>query len=149
MDSERSRSFSAMYVDSAAGTNQFTIMEQSSIAARICLYLTVHHLATRPQLRRELKVNEKSLESAMRKLVRLNIVIDTGRKRRENGRRFACIFALGPVEFDQTVYSVGPTPRGRPTKSNKHASAITQQLSEELVNAMRSFRGANCSTNTG
>lgn len=100
----------------------------------------MHHIATRPQLQRELKVNEKGLDSAMRKLVRLKIVTDTGHKRRENGPRFARIFELGPIEFEQAVYSVGPIRRGRRPKDGNPASALQPSPGDELAKVMRSFR---------
>ncbi|WP_175891622.1 hypothetical protein [Burkholderia cepacia] len=62
VDAGDSKSPVAKYVGSIPTPSTiFLMMTQGSIAAKICLYLKMHHVATRPQLQRELKVNEKGL----------------------------------------------------------------------------------------
>lgn len=116
-----------------------SLMKQDSIAARVCLFLKCNRSATRPQLQRELKLNEKALESAIRKLLRLRILINTGRRCREGGSRPAHIFELGPVEFDQSAYSTCFLRRGRPLGAREKAILTDTPSCDELMKVMRAI----------
>jgi hypothetical protein len=96
-----------------------------SAAAEICAYLSAHETATRPELQRELNLNEKAVESAMRKLVSLRMAEPTGKYRREGGPRLSPIYRLGAVPFDQAEFSRWATSvrirRARPCEEQSDA----------------------------
>lgn len=85
-------------------------------AALVCNYLTEHKEATRPELKRALGIHQKSIESAIRKLIRMGFVADSGRKKFETSPRAAIVYVLGEREFDQKEFSKWV--RGSKPKSN-------------------------------
>ncbi|CAE6811320.1 hypothetical protein R69746_05633 [Paraburkholderia aspalathi] len=106
-----------------------------SAAARICEYLKTNGRATRPELQRELDLGEKTVETAIRKLARLQFVADTGRKRREGSPRLAAIYAPGIKEFSQHEFSRGIF-AGRPGGAPRQRHSF-----EALTGAMSAFFG--------
>lgn len=93
-----------------------------SAASEICGYLAIHTEATKPQICRDLHLDIDTVTTAMRKLLQMGCVTDTGRMRREGGPRRAKVFALGDVPFEQgafTAFFGGRT--GRPHKAPQPA----------------------------
>ena len=87
-----------------------------SIASRICEYLQHHGKATRPQLSHDLEINEKSVETAIRKLLRGGFLCDTGALLPNPHGRKSPVYALGDRQFTQAAFTTGPVPVGRPRK---------------------------------
>lgn len=86
-------------------------------AAKISLYLATHSEATKPEMCTAMSIDVDTATTAIRKLMRMGCVIDTGKLREEGSRRKANIFAAGNVAFDQqrfTAFDGGRT--GRPRK---------------------------------
>jgi hypothetical protein len=114
-----------------------------STASDICAYLKEHGPATRPVLQRELGLGEKTVDSAMRKLLQVGFVIDTGERHKEWHRRWSTVFAVGPIEFDQQVFSTAFGRRGRPSGSLKRETRMTLANSfDALDSAMRGMFGS-------
>ncbi|RQZ08923.1 hypothetical protein DF105_01065 [Burkholderia stagnalis] len=63
------------------------------------------------------------METAIRKLIRMGCIVDTGRTCREGGPRLSPIYALGAVAFDQDAFSRFDGERGRPRKAARGACA--------------------------
>lgn len=87
-----------------------------SIAEQIYRYIAQRGSATRPELRRELDMHEKAVETAMRKLVSKGFVAETDRLRSYGEGRAAPVYELGSVMFTQEAFTTGPVPPGRPRK---------------------------------
>lgn len=87
-----------------------------SAASMICEWLTEHGEATRPEMQRQLGLHEKAVETAIRKLIRIGCISDTGRRRHEGGPNSANIFALGSKTFDQRTFTLFDGGSGRPRK---------------------------------
>lgn len=79
--------------------------DSQSIAARICAYIESHGTATRPEMKRELDLHEKAVESAIRRLLGLGMVETTGDRRREGGPNPSPVYRLGATPFDQAAFS--------------------------------------------
>lgn len=87
-----------------------------SIAEQIYRYISERGSATRPELRHELVMHEKAVETAMRKLVNKGFVAETDRTRQYGEGRAAPVYELGSVMFTQEAFTTGPVPPGRPRK---------------------------------
>lgn len=87
-----------------------------SIAEQIYCYIAKHGSATRPELRRELNMHEKAVETAMRKLVSKGFVAETDRLRSYGDGRAAPVYQPGTKLFTQEAFTTGPVPPGRPRK---------------------------------
>jgi len=107
-----------------------------SAASRICEYLRTHGAATRPELQRELNLGEKTVETAIRKLLCLQFVADTGKKRREGSPRLAAVYAIGAKQFSQSEFSRGIF-AGRPSSAPKQRHSF-----DALTGAMSAFFGS-------
>ncbi|MDW9243546.1 hypothetical protein C7S13_3068 [Burkholderia cepacia] len=95
--------------------------------------MSLHGEATRPTLKRELGLHEEAIQKAIRKMIRVGCVVDTGRHQREGGPNESNIFALGPVPFDQHAFSCFDGKRGRPRKD------ICTSNADALSSAFASF----------
>lgn len=87
-----------------------------SVASQIHAYIAHHGSVTRPELRRELSLHEKAVESAMRKLVSKGFLSETDRMRQYGEGRAAAVYVLGSTPFTQEAFTAGPVPSGRPRK---------------------------------
>lgn len=104
-------------------------------AALVCAYLVEHKEATRPELRRALGIHEKSIESAIRKLIRLGFVADSGRKKHETSPRPAIVYVPGEKQFDQKEFSkwVRGTKENKPLQFEAPAFDALQSAMNQLV----------------
>lgn len=87
-------------------------------AAKISAYLATHSEATKPEMCAAMLIDVDTATTAIRKLMRMGCVVDTGKLRHEGSRRKANVFAAGDVSFDQqrfTDFDGGRT--GRPRKN--------------------------------
>ncbi|RQR87698.1 MULTISPECIES: winged helix-turn-helix domain-containing protein [unclassified Burkholderia] len=87
-----------------------------SIAEQIYRYIAERGSATRPELRHELGMHEKAVETAMRKLVSKGFIAETDRLRSHGEGRAAPVYIRGSVMFTQEAFTAGPIPPGRPRK---------------------------------
>lgn len=88
-----------------------------SAASEICGYLSAHPEATKPQICRDLRIDMDTVTTAMRKLLTMGCVLDTGRSCCLGHGMPAKIFALGSVPFDQRAFTTLSGKRlGRPRK---------------------------------
>lgn len=110
-----------------------------SIAAEVCMYLSLHGEGTRRGMSDALTRNEGSVETATRKLLELGFIREVRRTPSPHGKPMI-VFALGDRVFSQDEFSVQEgIRRGRPTKDMK-STAGTHSF-DALNQAMSSFFG--------
>lgn len=86
-------------------------------AEKISAYLSSHGEATKPQMCAAMSIDVDTATTAIRKLMRMGCVVDTGKLKHEGSRRKANVFAIGVVAFDQQRYTAFDGGRtGRPRK---------------------------------
>lgn len=108
-----------------------------SIAAEVCMYLSLHGEGTRRGMSDALTRNEGSVETATRKLLELGFIREVRRIPSPHGKPMI-VFALGDRPFNQDEFSCQEgIRRGRPTKDQQ--STEGSYSFDALTDAMGSF----------
>jgi hypothetical protein len=102
-----------------------------TIAKRICQYMEDNETATRPQMCLALHEQEKSIETAVRKLLREGCLVDTGDRVPNSHGRASPVYERGSKEFDEAASKKGP-------KSAREPKHVAYSFSD-LGNAMAGF----------
>ena len=108
-----------------------------SIAAEVCMYLSLHGEGTRRGMSDALTRNEGSVETATRKLLELGFIREVRRIPSPHGKPMI-VFALGDRAFSQDAFSSQEgIRRGRPTKDMQ--STAGSYSFDALTDVMGSF----------
>lgn len=102
-----------------------------TIAKRICQYMEDNETATRPQMCLALHETEKSVETAVRKLLREGCLVDTGDRVPNSHGCASPVYERGDKQFDELASKTGPKSAREP----KHAAYSFS----DLGNAMAGF----------
>jgi hypothetical protein len=105
-------------------------------AEQILAYIEKHGKATRPELERVFGLYEKTVDSAIRKLVRLGFIKRAGKTPKIPRQKRSVIFALTGLEIDLSL--VGDC-RGRPRISAESKPVESALNFGELTQAMNAF----------
>lgn len=102
-----------------------------TIAKRIYQYMEDNETATRPQMCVALREQEKSVETAVRKLLREGCLVDTGDRVPNSHGRASPVYERGDKRFDESASKKGP----KSARKSRHA----EYLFADLGNAMAGF----------
>ena len=102
-----------------------------TIAKRIYQYMEDNETATRPQMCLALHEQEKSVETAVRKLLRDGCLVDTGDRIPNSHGRASPVYERGNKQFDESASKKGPK-SARESRSAEYSFA-------DLGNAMAGF----------